>query len=83
MLFIDLYSLCLINDYKKHIKVDLNIFIEFLQKSFVNNSDIYKSELFKKYVKITNDLTPLYVFICCMLFNVNKKEILNKIKEEL
>lgn len=77
------HLIVIINDYKKHIKVDLNIFIEFLQKSFVNNSDIYKSELFKKYVKITNDLTPLYVFICCMVFNVNKKEILNKIKEEL
>lgn len=77
------YLIVIINDYKKHIKVDLNIFIEFLQKSFVNNSDIYKSELFKKYVKITNDLTPLYVFICCMVFNVNKNEILNKIKEEL
>ena len=54
-----------------------------VEKIHGNNLDIYKSELFKKYVKITNDLTPLYVFICCMVFNVNKNEILNKIKEEL
>ena len=77
------YLIIILKDYKKHIKIDLDIFIEFLQKSFVNNSHIYQSELFKKYIKITNDLAPLYVFICCMVFNVNKNEILTKIKDEL
>ena len=60
-----------------------NIFIEYFINTLLNSNNIIKENLFKMYKEYSTDLTPLYVFICCMIFNVNKNEILNKIKEEL
>lgn len=60
-----------------------NIFIEYFIKTLLNSNNIIKENLFKMYKECSADLTPLYVFTCCMVFNVNKNEILNKIKEEL
>lgn len=73
------YLIKIFNEYNKKLIVSPEIFIEFTLKSLLNEK-IYESELFENYQKLTNDLIPLYIFICCMVFNVKKKMILNRIK---
>ena len=64
----------LLIEYQKQYSIILRSAFKYFQKE---DKDL------KSLFSYKNDLAPLYVFICCMVFNVNKNEILTKIKDEL
>lgn len=76
------YLIEIVKEYKNELSISNKIFIDFIQKTLIS-SKIYDSSFFKMYCNKTDDMIPLYMFICCMVFNIRKNKILKKIEEEI
>lgn len=71
--------------YKRNVQIknlQKDYFIEYVIKS-LTSKNIHKSEIFQNYQILCDDLLPLYVFICVLIFNINKRKTLNKLSYEL
>lgn len=52
-----------------------NIFIEYFINTLLNSNNIIKEKLFKMYKKCSADLTPLYVTLCCFVYEIDLEKV--------
>lgn len=52
-----------------------NIFIEFFINTLLNSDNVNEEKLFKMYKKCFTDLTPLYVTLCCFIYEIDLEKV--------
>ena len=52
-----------------------NIFIEYFINKLLNSNNIIKENLFKMYKECSADLTPLYITLCCFIYEIDLEKV--------
>lgn len=63
-------------------KLSPKLFIEYVDVSILSDG-IYSSDFYKMFSELSESTEPLYAYVCCMIFNLNKNRVIKRFEDEL